>query len=70
MRSDSPLAGKTTIRKEDLLNIPLIRVRQAISQEWPKNKFAEWFEEDFDKLDIMTTFKLVYNAAIMVDPGI
>lgn len=70
MRKDSPLSKKETIRKEDLLGIPLICSRQAISQEHPTNEFAEWFGEDFDKLNIITTFNLVYNAAIMVEAGI
>lgn len=70
MRKDSPLAEKNEINKEDLLNIPLICSRQAMSQERSKNEFAEWFGEDFDKLDVVTTFNLVYNAAIMVESGI
>lgn len=70
MRKDSPLAEKKEINKEDLLNIPLICSRQAMSQEQSKNEFAEWFGEDFDKLDVVTTFNLVYNAAIMVESGI
>lgn len=70
MRKDSPLAEKRTIHKEDLLGVPLICSRQAISQERSGNEFANWFGEDFDKLDIVTTFNLVYNAAIMVDAGI
>lgn len=70
MRKDSPLAQKKGIKKEDLLNIPLICSRQAMSLERSKNEFAEWFGEDFDKLDVVTTFNLVYNAAIMVDSGI
>lgn len=70
MRRDSPLAEKEGIKKEDLLNVPLICSRQAISQERSKNEFADWFGEDFDKLDVVTTFNLVYNAAIMVEAGI
>lgn len=70
MRKDSPLAEKETIRKEDLIGIPLICSRQAISQERSKNEFTQWFGEDFDKLDIVTTFNLVYNVAIMVDAGL
>lgn len=69
MRKDSPLAEKKSIRKEDLINIPLICSRQAMSQR-SKNEFVEWFGEDFDKLDVVTTFNLVYNAAIMVEAGI
>lgn len=70
MRKDSPLAKKNTIRKKDLLNVPLICSRQAITQEKSRNEFAQWFGEDFDKLDIVTTFNLVYNAAIMVEAGV
>lgn len=70
MRKDSPLAEKNVIRKEDLLDVPLICSRQAISQERSENEFAKWFGEDFDQLDIVTTFNLVYNAAIMVDAEI
>ena len=69
MRKDSPLAEKKSIKKEDLINIPLICSRQAMSQH-SKNEFVEWFGEDFDKLDVVTTFNLVYNAAIMVEAGI
>lgn len=70
MRKDIPLAKKETIRKEDLLNVPLICSRQVISEERHRNEFAEWFGEDFDKLDIVTTFNLVYNAAIIVEAGV
>ena len=70
MRRDSPLAEKEVIRKEDLLGVPLICSRQAISGERRGNEFAEWFGEDFDRLDIVTTFNLIYNAAIMVEAGI
>lgn len=70
MRKDSPLAEKKTIRKEDLIGLPLICSRQAISEERNKNEFVQWFGEDFDRLNIVTTFNLVYNAAIMVDAGL
>lgn len=70
MRRDSPLAEKEMIHKEDLLSVPLICSRQAISGDRRNNEFAGWFGEDFDKLDIVTTFNLVYNAAIMVEAGI
>lgn len=70
MRKDSLLAEKETIHKEDLIGVPLICSRQAISEERSKNEFTQWFGEDFDKLDIVTTFNLIYNAAIMVDAGL
>ncbi len=70
MRKDSPLAKKETICKEDLIGVPLICSRQAILEERSKNEFVMWFGEAFDRLDIVTTFNLVYNAAIMVDAGL
>lgn len=70
MRRDSLLAKKKVIRKEDLLNVPLICSRQAIAKERQNNEFTDWFGTDFDKLNIVTTFNLVYNAAIMVEAGL
>ncbi|MDF2791509.1 MAG: LysR family transcriptional regulator [Neobacillus sp.] len=70
MRKDSPLALKDSIQAVDLLNVPLICSRQAMKQTFSKNEFADWFGEDFDKLNIVTTYNLAYNAAIMVDEGI
>lgn len=70
MRKDSPLAEKEFIEKNDLLNVPLIFSRQVISPQQTRNEFADWFGEDFEKLNIVTTYNLVYNAAIMVDVGI
>ncbi|WP_312098245.1 LysR family transcriptional regulator [Niallia sp.] len=70
MRNDSTLADKNTIQASDLQNLPLICSRQAIKQTYSKNVFADWFGEDFDKLNVVTTYNLAYNAAIMVDEGI
>lgn len=70
MRKDSPLASKDTIQVADLLNVPLICSRQAMKQTFSKNEFADWFGEDFDKLNVVTTYNLAYNAAIMVEEGI
>lgn len=70
MRKDSPLALKETIRPEDLLKVPLICSRQAMKRTYSKNEFADWFGEDFDRLNIVTTYNLAYNAAIMVEEGI
>jgi DNA-binding transcriptional LysR family regulator len=69
MRKDSPLASKESIQAEDLLNVPLICSRQAMKQTFSKNEFADWFGVDFDKLNIVTTYNLAYNAALMVEEG-
>ena len=70
MRKDSPLAVKDTIQAVDLLNVPLICSRQVMKQTFSKNEFADWFGEDFDQLNVVTTYNLAYNAAIMVEEGI
>ncbi|WP_121609118.1 LysR family transcriptional regulator [Mesobacillus foraminis] len=70
MRKDSRLASSDTIQAVDLLNVPLIFSRQAIQQTLSKNEFVEWFGEDYDKLNVVTTYNLLYNAAIMVEEGI
>lgn len=70
MRRDSPLAEKEAVFREDLIGLPLICSRQVMKQERSRNEFAQWFCEDFDRLDIVMTFNLVYNAAIMVDAGL
>ena len=70
MRKDSPLAEKAYVERKDLLGVPLICSRQAILPQREGNEFASWFGEDFEKLDIVTTFNLIYNASLMVESGI
>ncbi len=56
------MAAKESIRKEDLLDVPLICSRQVMTQRRTENEFADWFGDDFDRLHVVTTFNLVYNA--------
>lgn len=70
MRKDSPLACRDTIRTADLIKVPLICSRQAMKQTFSKNEFADWFGEDFDRLNVVATYNLAYNAAIMVEESI
>lgn len=70
MRKDSPMVAKESIRKEDLLDVPLICSRQVMTQRRTENELADWFGDDFDRLHVVTTFNLVYNAAIMVEAGV
>lgn len=65
MRKDSPLADKESIRSEDLENIPLIVSRQSMVH----NELSGWSGRDFDKLNIVATYNLIYNASLMVDEG-
>lgn len=70
MRKDSYLAKKKFVTLEDLYNIPFINSRQAIKKTNSQNDFIDWFQGEFDKLNTVATFNLVYNAAVMVKAGI
>lgn len=70
MRKDSPLAAKPFVQKEDLRTVPLLCSRQAILSQRHGNAFASWFGSEFEKLNIVCTYNLIYNAAIMVEEGI
>ncbi len=65
MRQDSPLANKTALQMEDLLGLPLICSRQGMAVDYPK-----FFGEKVDALNVVATFNLVYNAAILVREGL
>lgn len=62
-----PLSAKEVFQKENLRDLPLICSRQAIAPNHAGNEFADWFGEDFQSLNIVTTFNLVYNAAMLVE---
>lgn len=70
MPKDSPLASKSVITRQDLLGKPLILSRQVIQRTATKNEFVEWFKDDYDNLEVVGTFNLVYNASIMAAGGV
>lgn len=66
MRVDSQLSQRDIITAEDLQDIPLIVSRQTLlSRDIPK-----WIQRDFDKLNIVATYNLLYNASLMADEGL
>lgn len=70
LRRDSKLAALPRITRQDLMGEPLILSRQAIRQTSSRNAFLDWFQGDFDALNIAATFNLVYNAAILARSGV
>ncbi len=66
MRKDSDLAKKECIEPEDLINIPLFSSRQYLV----KNLISGWLGFDFEKLNIIGSYNLLYNASIMVEEGL
>ena len=70
MLKDSPLAQKSEINVHDLANQPLIFSRQVLQSRMETNELAKWFGDEWKNLHIVTTFNLVYNAAVMAKQGI
>ncbi|MDF2927194.1 MAG: LysR family transcriptional regulator [Paenibacillaceae bacterium] len=66
MKENSPLAVLDNIRPENLRDIPLLCSRQALAG----NELSGWLREDSEKLNIVATYNLIYNAALMVEEGI
>ncbi|MBS6116261.1 LysR family transcriptional regulator [Thomasclavelia spiroformis] len=60
-RKDMSLAKKEKIKLEDLLDVSLICSRQSLQVDLPK-----WLGDMQDKLNIIATYDLAYNASIMV----
>lgn len=70
MPKNSPLAQKTAISRQDLTGLPLICSRQVIGKTPAQNEFLDWFGPDFEKINIIATYNLVFNAALLAEQGI
>lgn len=66
MRKDDILASKDYVTSMDLIDKPLISSRRSSVQ----NEIFNWFGNEYDKLNIVSTFNLILNAAIMVEEGL
>lgn len=70
MRRDSPLAEKKSITRGDLAGLPLICSRQPLQQNSGYNEVLNWLGDGFDKDNIVATYNLIYNAALLVEEGV
>lgn len=64
-RANSPLAGKAAVTPEDLAGGPLLMTGRPIV----RNTIANWFGALYERLDIVASFNLLYNAAILAKSG-
>lgn len=65
MRKDSPLAALDAIRAEDLWSVPLISSRQALEG----GQLSSWLKIAPEKLRLVGTYNLLFNASLMVEAG-
>ena len=66
MRNDHPLAEYPRIGPNQLENLPLLCSRQTLVE----NTMEGWLGFDYEKLNVVATYNLIYNAALMVEEGI
>lgn len=66
MKKDSPLAKYDSIKSQQLKDIPLLCSKQSMVEE----NITNWIEEKNLTLNIIGTYNLLYNAAIMVEEEI
>ncbi|OYQ67958.1 LysR family transcriptional regulator [Aerococcus sp. 1KP-2016] len=64
--ADSPLATDKSIHPKDLTNLPLIVSKQAFANK----EFSGWYGESLDKLNIVASYNLIYNASLLVEAGL
>ena len=64
-RRGDPLARLKTIRPNDLYGKPLILSRQTVSDA----QILRWLNKPKEELNIVATYSLVYNAALMTAEG-
>lgn len=65
-----PARPQKKISRNDLTGLPLICSQQAIGQTSAYNEFREWFGKDFEKLNIVATYNLLFNAALLAEQGV
>lgn len=65
MRKDSPIASLKSITADTLKKLPLI----CSSQEIVKNEISGWLNDNYNKLNIVATYNLIYNASLLVEEG-
>lgn len=64
-RKDSILANKKVVELSDLDQVPMI-IPKKMNQQ---SEIVRWFKEGLDSLEIVATYNLLYNAAMMVSSG-
>lgn len=65
-REDSPLAALNAVRPQDLAGRPLMMT----GREMVQNELINWFGDAAERMDILLSYNLLYNAAVMVRNGI
>ncbi|MDR2008510.1 MAG: LysR family transcriptional regulator [Alphaproteobacteria bacterium] len=66
MPKNALLATKDSIEQKDIFHIPLIVSAQTLNG----NNILSWFGNSYNKLNIVATYNLLFNASILVEEGV
>lgn len=66
MRKDSPMAALDSVRPEDLWRAPLIASRQTMAG----GQLSSWLKAEPEKLNVVATYNLLFNASLLVEAGL
>lgn len=66
MRADDPMAEKEVITPEDLARMQIL----TSSQHMMENELSGWTGGNYDKLNIIGEYNLLYNASMLVEEGV
>ncbi len=70
IRADDPFAAREVIGPRDLLESPLIMPERSWTGERACGPLGAWFGDEGDALDVVATYNLSYNAALLVQEGV
>lgn len=66
MRNDSPLAEKTAITPKDLRGLPVLCSAQGLVD----NEISGWMGGDYERLNVVARYNLLFNASLLVEEGV
>ncbi|MCM1054726.1 MAG: LysR family transcriptional regulator [Bacteroides sp.] len=66
VREDSELAEKEFVTSNDLIGQPLL----TITSDPVRHELSSWFGDNAKQMNIVSTYNLLYNSAVMVQNGI
>ena len=61
VHKDAALAEKASVTPQDLVGVPLISAKRGLVQ----NELDHWFGDCANDIEIISTYNLIYNSAIM-----
>ena len=62
VHQESALAAKESVEPQDLLGTPLMMTKRELA----RSELANWFGDLYDRLEIIASYNLLYNIAMLV----